>query len=174
MVLHKLTETLESSHSYILIIFASNYCVLAVLPDGWYRFNTSLFKLIAERKPWAEAKAACLKLGGNLASIASEHENQFLLETIAAYVANGKIPSFVLVGSIFLYPVLKVQHSRNVHFCSESQVNIFALTKGLTLETSANKLFTAFSISTSTSRSLIRSTSNQISTYLFPRKGVTL
>ena len=41
------------------------------------------------KKTWSAAKDFCVSLGGNLASVDSETENQFLHETMTAHVNVG-------------------------------------------------------------------------------------
>ena len=48
------------------------------LSAGWYHFNTSFFKAVWIKDFWWKARKACRDLGGDLASIASERENEFV------------------------------------------------------------------------------------------------
>ena len=52
------------------------------LADGWYKFNESLFKLILEKKTWNDARTHCQSLGGDLVSIGSKTEEQFIKEVV--------------------------------------------------------------------------------------------
>ena len=45
--------------------------------------------MYAVKKTWSAAKDFCVSLGGNLASVDSETENQFLHETMTAHVNVG-------------------------------------------------------------------------------------
>ncbi|XP_031561144.1 uncharacterized protein LOC116297122 [Actinia tenebrosa] len=48
------------------------------LPDDWFYFNSSYLKLFNDKRPWHDARQYCQNLGGDLASIASVTEEEFL------------------------------------------------------------------------------------------------
>ena len=56
--------------------------LLTDLGDGWYRYGNSAFKLFQKRKNWEEARNDCQSFGGDLASITSSHENEFLKDVL--------------------------------------------------------------------------------------------
>ncbi|EDO46963.1 predicted protein, partial [Nematostella vectensis] len=49
-------------------------------PAGWVRLNRSCYKADQTIMNWADARAACGKLGGDLVKITSEQENTFVYE----------------------------------------------------------------------------------------------
>lgn len=49
-----------------------------VLQDGWFRFGSKLLKIFSERKTWNDARQFCHSIGGKLASITQENENEFI------------------------------------------------------------------------------------------------
>ncbi|KAG7455092.1 hypothetical protein MATL_G00252710 [Megalops atlanticus] len=49
-------------------------------PTGWTSFGDRCFQYVATKMNWVDAESHCLKLGGNLASVHSEEEHQFLRE----------------------------------------------------------------------------------------------
>ncbi|XP_018599743.1 lactose-binding lectin l-2-like isoform X2 [Scleropages formosus] len=51
-------------------------------PTGWVSFNDRCFQYISSKKSWADAEVQCLSLGGNLASVHSEDEFQFIRSLI--------------------------------------------------------------------------------------------
>ncbi|XP_048576340.1 uncharacterized protein LOC116614139 [Nematostella vectensis] len=51
------------------------------LQDDWYRFGETMFKIFPP-KSWTNAKSHCKSLGAELATIASEEENKFLVDTM--------------------------------------------------------------------------------------------
>ncbi|XP_072561040.1 lactose-binding lectin l-2-like [Paramormyrops kingsleyae] len=50
----------------------------ATCPPGWINFKNRCFKYIAVGKTWIDSELNCLSSGGNLASIHSEEEFQFI------------------------------------------------------------------------------------------------
>ncbi|KXJ10992.1 Perlucin-like protein [Exaiptasia diaphana] len=48
------------------------------LGNGWRRYGKSAIKLITEKKNWTDARSHCQSLGGDLLSITSSHENDFV------------------------------------------------------------------------------------------------
>ena len=64
------------------------------LPDGWFRFGSKLLKFFKERKTWGQAQNICQALGGGLASIHSERENEFMFEMFVKNLTNFTKPGF--------------------------------------------------------------------------------
>ncbi|KAG9356093.1 hypothetical protein JZ751_000937 [Albula glossodonta] len=54
-------------------------------PAGWMNFNDRCFRYVGRKEEWADAEAHCLTLGGNLASVHSEDEFQFLRSLYRAH-----------------------------------------------------------------------------------------
>ncbi|XP_020916572.1 snaclec bothroinsularin subunit alpha [Exaiptasia diaphana] len=48
------------------------------LGNGWFRYGKAAIKLFTERKNWTDARSHCQSLGGDLLSITSSHENDFV------------------------------------------------------------------------------------------------
>ena len=48
------------------------------LPDGWYRFGSKSLRFFSEKKTWEQARQFCQSLGGDLVSINSKEENDFI------------------------------------------------------------------------------------------------
>lgn len=57
-------------------------------PDGWSEFNQSCFQLIESLMSWTSASVNCQQLGGNLTSIHSQEENDFIDTMISAVTLN--------------------------------------------------------------------------------------
>ena len=54
------------------------YSFFIALLDGWYRFGSKSLKLFSEKKTWEQARQFCQSLGGDLVSINSKEENDFI------------------------------------------------------------------------------------------------
>ncbi|XP_069047250.1 lactose-binding lectin l-2-like [Lepisosteus oculatus] len=57
-------------------------------PSGWVSFQDRCFQHFAQAKIWADAEVDCIRYGGNLASVHSEVEHNFLLQLIKSRGAN--------------------------------------------------------------------------------------
>ncbi|XP_042337206.1 galactose-specific lectin nattectin-like, partial [Plectropomus leopardus] len=57
-------------------------------PDGWVRFKDSCYQYHHTAKDWADAERTCIRLHGNLASIHSKEEHDFIQHLI--HRATGK------------------------------------------------------------------------------------
>lgn len=55
---------------------------------SWYK---NCYKLVTEPKPWEEAQAACVKEGGNLASVDMSYEQAF----ISAVLQQNKVDTWI-------------------------------------------------------------------------------
>lgn len=55
---------------------------------SWYK---NCYKLVSEPKPWEEAQAACVKEGGNLASVDMSYDQAF----ISAVLQQGKSDTWI-------------------------------------------------------------------------------
>ncbi|NXC48108.1 CL17A protein, partial [Penelope pileata] len=51
-------------------------------PAGWQQFAKTCYFFSTEKKSWVDARASCVRLGGQLAVIDSEEENKFLANNI--------------------------------------------------------------------------------------------
>jgi len=51
-------------------------------PDDWSEFNESCFQLIKSSETWTSASQYCQGLGGNLTSIHSQEENEFIYSLV--------------------------------------------------------------------------------------------
>ncbi|XP_070695786.1 galactose-specific lectin nattectin-like [Pempheris klunzingeri] len=51
-------------------------------PEGWTRFGSRCFMFFHMSKPWTDAEHKCISVGGNLASVHSADENEFLRDLI--------------------------------------------------------------------------------------------
>ena len=49
-------------------------------PESWYEFSSNCYKLLDELLTWQDAEDKCVEYGGNLASIHSSEENDFIVE----------------------------------------------------------------------------------------------
>ncbi|KAM3596873.1 uncharacterized protein V6R79_022020 [Siganus canaliculatus] len=56
-------------------------------PDFWYHFNGRFYKYVATRLTWAEAELNCVSQGGNLVSIHSLEEHNFVKSLIKKFDA---------------------------------------------------------------------------------------
>ncbi|XP_036375393.1 lactose-binding lectin l-2-like [Megalops cyprinoides] len=54
-------------------------------PTGWASFNGRCFQYFTLEKDWAEAESHCVSLGGHLASVHSEEENNFVKKLTLSY-----------------------------------------------------------------------------------------
>ena len=63
-------------------------CFSAALPDGWYRFCSKLLKLVHGGKNRKSATLSCQSIGGELVSINSEDENEFIFHLLDQVKAN--------------------------------------------------------------------------------------
>ena len=62
------------------------------LPNGWFQFGSKLYKFFAEKKTWEQARQVCQADGGELVTIQSEQENQFVFEMFAKDKTNANDP----------------------------------------------------------------------------------
>uniref|UniRef100_W5MQN5 C-type lectin domain-containing protein n=2 Tax=Lepisosteus oculatus TaxID=7918 RepID=W5MQN5_LEPOC len=53
-------------------------------PPGWVNFEKRCFQYIRQEKTWVDAELDCISKGGNLASVHSEEEHQFLKQQISS------------------------------------------------------------------------------------------
>ena len=65
------------------------------LGNGWRRYGDAAIKLFSEKKNWTDARKHCQSLGGDLLSITSSHENDFVNEVFVkqlnlSYFREGK------------------------------------------------------------------------------------
>uniref|UniRef100_A0A3B3ZX14 C-type lectin domain-containing protein n=1 Tax=Periophthalmus magnuspinnatus TaxID=409849 RepID=A0A3B3ZX14_9GOBI len=51
-------------------------------PDGWSHFGSRCFMFFRKPKTWIDAELSCIEIGGNLASIHSSDDNQFIQDTV--------------------------------------------------------------------------------------------
>ena len=69
------------------------------LETPWHTFNQSLFMLVTTTMTWQSAREYCRKQNGDLASISSDEELQFLYESyVKDKVSEGKwskVPTFL-------------------------------------------------------------------------------
>uniref|UniRef100_A0A3B3S176 C-type lectin domain-containing protein n=1 Tax=Paramormyrops kingsleyae TaxID=1676925 RepID=A0A3B3S176_9TELE len=49
---------------------------------GWHQFASSCYKLKHSRESWASARLECLKEGGDLVSILSNEEEQYVISRL--------------------------------------------------------------------------------------------
>ncbi|KAK1172212.1 lectin-like [Acipenser oxyrinchus oxyrinchus] len=56
-------------------------CVSSCL-NGWVGFNVWCYQYVKDKKTWADAELYCLSIGGNLASVHSVEENNFIQNLI--------------------------------------------------------------------------------------------
>uniref|UniRef100_A0A3B3ZY74 C-type lectin domain-containing protein n=1 Tax=Periophthalmus magnuspinnatus TaxID=409849 RepID=A0A3B3ZY74_9GOBI len=71
----------------LAIIFHSNLLNRACktddcCPDGWSHFGSRCFMFFRKPKTWIDAELSCIEIGGNLASIHSSDDNQFIQDTV--------------------------------------------------------------------------------------------
>ncbi|XP_053703779.1 galactose-specific lectin nattectin-like [Synchiropus splendidus] len=59
-------------------------------PSGWSQYGCSCFKFFGGGKRWADAELDCIKQGGNLASIHSDAEHQFVRDLIRSSSGGNK------------------------------------------------------------------------------------
>lgn len=57
-------------------------------PPGWDRFNQSCYQHITQPRNWTSARSHCLVFGGDLASIHSPSENDFVSEILTKNVTS--------------------------------------------------------------------------------------
>jgi len=60
----------------------------SALPDGWYRLGSKLLKLVHGGKTRNGAELFCQLIGGELVSINSEDENEFVFHLLDQVKAN--------------------------------------------------------------------------------------
>ncbi|XP_064202686.1 lactose-binding lectin l-2-like [Anguilla rostrata] len=65
------------------LILASEQCQDSC-PDGWKGFNDRCFKHFPQQWDWVQAESFCVSQGGNLASVHSAEEFQFLKDLCKA------------------------------------------------------------------------------------------
>ncbi|KAJ8303421.1 hypothetical protein KUTeg_019817 [Tegillarca granosa] len=53
-------------------------------PANWTDYHSQCFKIVREKKTWLEARSYCRKIGGDLASIVDENEQNFILSQLPA------------------------------------------------------------------------------------------
>ncbi|KAG9356086.1 hypothetical protein JZ751_000930 [Albula glossodonta] len=58
-------------------------------PSGWYSNNGRCFKYVATKTNWADAERTCQNMGGNLPSVHSEAEHNFL-KTLFKGISGGE------------------------------------------------------------------------------------
>ncbi|XP_041096216.1 macrophage mannose receptor 1-like [Polyodon spathula] len=58
---------------------------------GWVSFNNQCYQYVKDRKTWADAELFCLSVGGNLASVHSIEENNFIQNLINKNDASNTI-----------------------------------------------------------------------------------
>ncbi|KAM9785502.1 galactose-specific lectin nattectin-like [Neosynchiropus ocellatus] len=63
-------------------------------PAGWSQFGCHCYKYFGGAKPWADGELACRDLDGNLASIHSSEEHQFL-RSLIKQSAGSNVRTFV-------------------------------------------------------------------------------
>ncbi|XP_066572123.1 ladderlectin isoform X2 [Amia ocellicauda] len=49
---------------------------------GWTSFDERCFQYFSDQKDWSDAEGHCLSMGGNLASVHSEQEHNFLKQLV--------------------------------------------------------------------------------------------
>ena len=64
---------------FLLLFFFAETCTT---PD-WLYYNNSCFKVFIEEVPWFDARKSCTTIGGNLISIHSIEENNFVRQEIS-------------------------------------------------------------------------------------------
>jgi len=64
-------------------------------PAGWKSFNSHCYKVFKERRSWADAAERCVEEGGELASIESSQENDFIFTMLG----NQKIDRYWIGAS---------------------------------------------------------------------------
>jgi len=74
---------------------------LPALPDRWFQFGSKLYKFFVERKTWEQARQVCQANGGELVTIESERENQFVFEMFAKDKTNANDPGSKSSAKLF-------------------------------------------------------------------------
>ncbi|XP_035283709.1 lactose-binding lectin l-2-like [Anguilla anguilla] len=69
-------------------------------PDGWFYHNSRCFRHFSDKKTWIDAEVNCINLGGNLASVHSEDEHQFLQQL---HLAFDRVENEYWIGMSDLY-----------------------------------------------------------------------
>lgn len=65
------------------MLFSTCVVVHQACPPSWTQLDRRCFIFFREPKSWVDAETACIRIGGNLASIHSSEENLFLSKLIA-------------------------------------------------------------------------------------------
>ena len=60
-------------------------------PSGWSELETSCFKYVRSEYYWSSAQANCESQGGNLASVHSGEENDFIMDLVLAASHRGMV-----------------------------------------------------------------------------------
>jgi len=58
--------------------YEGNAGVCKECPNGWLRFGQNCYKSVSQSVSWSDAESSCNDEGGNLASVHSVEENQFI------------------------------------------------------------------------------------------------
>jgi hypothetical protein len=59
------------------------------LGNGWYRYGEAALKPFKDLKTWLDARSYCQSLGGDLVSISSDHENDFIYNMFVKDLINN-------------------------------------------------------------------------------------
>lgn len=57
--------------------------------QGWTRYGFHCYKVIEDQKSWESASQYCRKIGGNLTSIHSPAENEFITDTVQDWLSKA-------------------------------------------------------------------------------------
>lgn len=71
-------------------------------PSGYISWYSNCYKLISEPKTWDEAQQACVKEGGNLASVDMSYDQAF----ISGAVQQGKTDAWIGLRRLVEYQTL--------------------------------------------------------------------
>ncbi|KXJ06620.1 Snaclec 3 [Exaiptasia diaphana] len=75
-----ITSSHENDFVHDVFVENLNLTFLQDLGNGWFRYGDSAIKVFTEKKNWTDARSHCQSLGGDLLSITSSHENDFVNE----------------------------------------------------------------------------------------------
>ncbi|XP_031568008.1 uncharacterized protein LOC116302779 [Actinia tenebrosa] len=65
------------------------------LPDEWYRLGNSVIKMFHENKTWMDAQTHCQTMGGDLLSIGTAYENNFVKDVLIKKEKGDDLPGIV-------------------------------------------------------------------------------
>lgn len=110
-------ETLAASINLFITILS----VFVDLGDGWFRYGKAAIKLFQELKNWTDARLSCQALGGDLLSISSSHENDFVYDVFVKKLnlTYGERGNVLLTTYYCLYIfslVVEIDYSRNLAY----------------------------------------------------------